>query len=336
MTAAPVPPLALTMGEPAGIGGEITLKAWAQRNTSHVPPFFVLGDPARLSALSDMLGLSVPIKSIGAPEQSAKVFETALPVLSIGDVTPVTIGKVSGSTAAAVLKSIDKAVALTQAGEAAAVVTNPIQKAVLYEAGFSHQGHTDYLASLCDDNPTPVMMLASDALRVVPVTVHIPIEQVPGALTREAIVAAGAITAASLKSDFGIENPKLLVAGLNPHAGEGGSIGREEDIIRLAINDLVAMGHKVVGPFPADSLFHDAARAKYDAALCMYHDQALIPIKTISFDTAVNVTLGLPFVRTSPDHGTALDIAGQGIASPTGLIEALKMAAAHAAAREKL
>jgi len=216
------------------------------------------------------------------------------------------------------------------------VVTNPIQKAVLYEAGFSHQGHTDYLASLCDDNPTPVMMLASDALRVVPVTVHIPIEQVPGALTREAIVAAGAITAASLKSDFGIENPKLLVAGLNPHAGEGGSIGREEDIIRLAINDLVAMGHKVVGPFPADSLFHDAARAKYDAALCMYHDQALIPIKTISFDTAVNVTLGLPFVRTSPDHGTALDIAGQGIASPTGLIEALKMAAAHAAAREKL
>jgi len=329
-----ITPLVVTMGEPAGVGGEITLKAWATRTAHNLRPFFVLDDPKRLEALVASLPLEVPIVRITNPCETADAWDRGLPVLSIGEVSDVTPGKPSPQTGQAILKSIDQAVALTLEGKAAAVVTNPIQKSALYDAGFPFQGHTDYLASLCEVPPTPVMMLASDDLRVVPVTVHIPLSEVPRALTQEVIIITAETVHRALQQDFGIKAPRITVAGLNPHAGESGSIGSEEtDVINLAIAHLIANGRNITGPFPADSLFHAAARKNYDAAICMYHDQALIPIKTIAFDTAVNVTLGLPFVRTSPDHGTALDIAGTGAASPTGLISALKMATTHAAAR---
>ncbi len=332
----PPPPLALTMGEPAGIGGEITLKSWVARNATGLTPFFVLDNPARLRALCDDLDLDVPVREIVDPTEALAVFADALPVLSIGEVPPVQLGKPAPTTAQAVLRSIDQAVVLARGGLASAVVTNPIQKAILYGAGFSFQGHTDYLASLCEDSPQPVMMLASEVLRVVPVTVHIPLSKVSAALTTDAIIETGRISARALAQDFSIPNPRLAIAGLNPHAGEEGGLGKEDaSVIAPAIAALNAEGITASGPYPADSMFHAVARKKYDAALCMYHDQALIPIKTIAFDSAVNVTLGLPFVRTSPDHGTALDIANQGVASPAGLVAALKMAAAHATSRAK-
>ncbi|HWK44372.1 MAG TPA: 4-hydroxythreonine-4-phosphate dehydrogenase PdxA [Stellaceae bacterium] len=322
-----LPPLVMTMGEPAGIGGEIALKAWLDRATG-VPPFCLLDDPARLGTLAAGLGWAVPIRPIADLTEVATCWPDALPVLPIALAVEVVPGRPDPRNAPAVLRSIDRAVALVRDGEAAAVVTNPIHKQALYEIGFRHPGHTEYLAELAGPGHHPTMMLACPGLRVVPVTIHMALRQAVEVLDTEAIVVAGRATAAGLIRDFGIPDPRLAVAGLNPHAGEGGAFGREEiDIVAPAVRRLVAEGIKAVGPVPADTLFHAAARSRYDAVICLYHDQALIPLKTIDFDRGVNITLGLPFVRTSPDHGTAFDIAGTGIASCTSLVAALEAAA---------
>lgn len=323
-------PLALTMGEPAGIGGEITLQTWLRRAPQHVPAFFALDDPDRLKAIADANGWPVPIETIAAPSEAAAIFPGALPVLPVRLPEISQAGKANPVNAPAVLISIEQGVALCRTGEAAALVTNPIHKAALYTAGFHHPGHTEYLAALCG-NVTPVMMLASDRLRVVPVTIHVSLREAIVGLTTELIIATARITAADLRDRFGIARPRLAVAGLNPHAGESGSMGQEDqEIVAPAVAQLRSEGIDARGPLPPDTMFHDAARATYDAAICMYHDQALIPIKTLDFDTGVNVTLGLPIIRTSPDHGTAFDIAGKGVAKPDSLIAALKMAAAMA------
>ena len=330
-------PLALTMGEPAGIGGEIALKAWFARETERLPPFFLIDDADRLAALARRLALAVPIKAIAEPEDARGVFRSALPVLSAPVPKAVEPGHPDPANGAAVLRSIERAVELVQAGRAAALVTNPIHKATLYKSGFAHAGHTEYLAALARVANPPVMMLACEALRVVPVTIHVSLVESIRSLTTEAIVAKTAITAKALARDFGIRAPRLAVAGLNPHAGEGGGMGTEEQtVIRPAIERLKARGIEASGPWPPDTMFAPSARAAYDAAICMYHDQALIPIKTIAFDEAVNLTLGLPFVRTSPDHGTAFDIAGTGRARPASLIAAMRMAARMAAMRARV
>jgi len=327
------PPLALTMGEPAGIGGELTLMAWRALRQSG-PVFVALDNAARLAALAASLGMAVPVEIVNDPGEAAAVFPRALPVLDRPLGAEPRPGTLDGRNAAAAIGAIAQAVALTMAGRAAAVVTNPIHKATLKAEGFAHPGHTEYLAELAGDGAVPVMMLAGPELRVVPVTVHIPLARVPQVLDTARIVTAGRITAAALIRDFGIARPRLAVAGLNPHAGEGGMLGAEDGaVIAPAVAMLQAEGIDARGPLSADTMFHAAARRGYDAALCMYHDQALIPIKTIGFDDAVNVTLGLPFVRTSPDHGTALDIAGTGRASPASLLAALAMAAEMAARR---
>jgi 4-hydroxythreonine-4-phosphate dehydrogenase len=325
-------PLALTMGEPAGVGGEITLHAWLQRGGG-IPPFFVIDDPDRLIALAALIGLSVPVRRIAAPEDAAACFNEALPVLPIALPVAPTPGEPRQENAAAVIGAIDRAVTLVREGRAAAVVTNPINKKVLTDSGFKHPGHTEYLAELAGGG-TAVMMLACAELRVVPVTIHLPLTQAVAALTTEAIFTAGRITAAALRRDFAIDRPRLAIAGLNPHAGEGGTLGREDiEIVAPAVAALQHEGIAATGPLAADTMFHAAARRHYDVALCMYHDQALIPIKTIDFDRGVNVTLGLPFIRTSPDHGTAFDIAGKGIANPASLIAALTLAGKMATSR---
>jgi 4-hydroxythreonine-4-phosphate dehydrogenase len=319
-------PLALTIGEPAGVGGEITLKAWLARDERGLPPFFVLDDPTRLAALAAAFGLSVPVARLSKPEEANAAFARGLPVLPIALPHAVVPGKPDPANAPAVIGAIATAVDLVKAARAAAIVTNPIQKETLYAAGFPHPGHTEYLAELAG-GVTPVMMLLCPGLRVVPVIVHHPLAESITLLRRETIVTAGRITATALARDFGIARPRLAIAGLNPHAGENGTLGREEiDIIAPAIAELNALGIAATGPAPADTLFHAAARARYDAVLCMYHDQALIPLKTIDFDRGVNITLGLPFIRTSPDHGTACDIAGKGIANPESLIAAIALA----------
>ena len=319
-------PLALTVGEPAGIGGEITLRAWLARGASSLAPFFALDDPKRLADIAATLGLSVPIHIVTAPEEAGAAFARGLPVLPIAWPRPVVPGKPDSANASAVIAAIAAAADFVKQGRAAAMVTNPIQKETLYAAGFSHPGHTEFLAELAG-GVTPVMMLLCPGLRVVPVIVHEPLARSVTLLRSETILTAGRITAAALKHDFGIARPRLAVAGLNPHAGENGTIGREEiDIIAPAVAALRSAGIEAFGPAPADTLFHAAARAHYDAVLCMYHDQALIPLKTIDFDNGVNVTLGLPFIRTSPDHGTACDIAGKGIANPASLIAAIALA----------
>jgi 4-hydroxythreonine-4-phosphate dehydrogenase len=317
-------PLAVTMGEPAGIGGEIVLKAWAGRHAA--APFFVIDSPARLKAIAARFNIACPVTAIATPEEAASAFAGGLPVLALPGADDAELGRPNARTAKAVIAAIDRAVALVRDGKAAGMITNPIQKAVLQGAGFTYPGHTEYLGHLA--HAVPVMMLAVPGLRVVPVTVHLPLAQVAKALTTEAIVEHGRITANALRRDFGIARPRLAVAALNPHAGEAGVMGDEESrIISPAIAALKADGLDITGPAPADTLFHPAARAKFDAALCMYHDQALIPLKTIDFAGGVNVTLGLPFVRTSPDHGTALDIATRGVADPSSLIAAINMAA---------
>lgn len=322
-----LPPLALTMGDPAGIGPEITRAAWRALRGRH--PFAVIADPHHLASL----GGDVPVRAVETMAEAAAVFPRALPVLAEPLASAVRPGVADPAHAPAIVRSVERAVALARTGAAAAVVTNPLAKTTLLDAGIGHTGHTMWLKDLAGGG-TPVMMLAGPMLRVVPVTVHIPLADVPKALTVEAIVAAGRITAAALSADFGLAAPRLSVAGLNPHAGESGTVGREEiEVIAPAIALLQADGIDATGPHPGDSLFHAAARATYDAALCMYHDQALIPIKALDFANAVNVTLGLPIVRTSPDHGTAYGIAGKGLADPTSLIAALEMAASIAARR---
>ena len=319
-------PIALTMGEPAGIGGEIALMAWLRRSQG-VPPFFVIDDPDRLARLAAMLGWTVPLRAVAGPEEAAGCFHEALGVLPRRLAHPVLMGRPDAANARAVIAAIVSAVDLARSGRAAAVVTNPIQKETLYAAGFRHPGHTEFLEELAGGDARGIMMLACPGLRVVPVTVHLALKEAVQRLKTGDIVSAGRITARALMSDFAISRPRLAVAGLNPHAGENGAMGREEiEVIAPAVEALRAEGHTVSGPFPADTLFHAAARKRYDAVLCMYHDQALIPLKTIDFDRGVNVTLGLPFIRTSPDHGTAVDIAGHGTANPESLIAALQMA----------
>ncbi len=325
------PSLLLTQGDPAGIGPELALKAWMLRKEQAVPPFAVLSDPAFLERVVQSQGWDVPILAV-EPTRIPDTFPKALPVLSLSVPVSAQPGRPDAGAAASVIESIETAVELVRQGTASALVTNPIAKHVLYEAGFRHPGHTEFLAALAsqgrDEIYHPVMMLWSEQLSVVPVTVHIPLADVTSALTTDLIVRTGRIVARELRERFGIANPRLALAGLNPHAGENGSMGKEDaSIIVPAIDVLRAEGIEVAGPLPADTMFHARARGRYDAALAMYHDQALIPIKTIAFDEAVNVTLGLPFVRTSPDHGTAFDIAGQGIARPDSLIAAIKLAA---------
>ncbi len=320
-------PLCLTMGEPAGIGGEIALKAWLRRKAEFIPPFFMIDDPERLSRIAASLRLDVPVAVIDDAEQANDAFASALPVLALSRRVNASPGTPDPVNADAVIESITRAHTLLVAGAAAAMVTNPIQKATLYEAGFTHPGHTEFLAALANNGAVPVMMLAVEGLRVVPITVHEPLGAAIAGLTTEAIVTKARIAAMELRRRFGVPEPRLAVAGINPHAGEGGTIGREEiDIVMPAIVALRAEGWRVEGPKSPDAMFHPAARETYDVAICHYHDQALIPLKTIDYDHGVNITLGLPFVRTSPDHGTALDIAGQGVAKPDSLIAALKMA----------
>lgn len=332
----PLPPLALTMGEPAGIGGEIALKAWTAsggRNNA----FFMIDDPERLARLADALGIAAPVVAISSPQEAVAAFARALPVLPLAIAAPVRAGQPDPANAPAVLESIELGVELVRSGQASALVTNPIHKKALYGAGFRFPGHTEFLAALAGTETPPVMMLACPGLRVVPVTVHLALTKALATLSSDAIVRAGRVTAAALRRDFGIAAPRLAVAGLNPHSGEHGAMGDEESrIIAPAIAALCAEGIAASGPDPADTLFHATARERYDAALCMYHDQALIPLKTIDFENGVNITLGLPFVRTSPDHGTALGIAGQGLASPASLIAALNTARHMAAARAAL
>jgi 4-hydroxythreonine-4-phosphate dehydrogenase len=326
-------PLALTMGEPAGIGGEIALKAWLDRR-SGIPPFYLIDDPDRLATLARHVGWPISIRSIDAPDRALATFDEALPVVSIGTPVRGQPGRPEPGDAPAILGAIETAVRDVRSGRAAALVTNPIHKDSLYRAGFHHPGHTEYLAELAGTGETPVMMLVCPGLRVVPVTIHLPLRRAIESLSLEAIVDAGRITDAALRRDLGLAAPVLAVAGLNPHAGEGGSLGREEiDIIEPAVAELRAAGVDARGPLPPDTMFHAEARRGYDAALCMYHDQALIPIKTIDFHGGVNATLGLPFVRTSPDHGTAFAIAGQGSARADSLVAALRLAAEMAARR---
>ncbi len=326
--------LALTMGDAAGIGPEIALESWVRRREAGIPPFVYLGGRDHVERLAATLGLDVPVKSVAGPAEAVDVFTDSFPVLPIALPAPAVCGKPDPSNGPATIEAIDRAVELAASGEAAAVVTNPIGKAVLYRCGFGHPGHTEYLAERCGGASPPAMMLVCDGLRVVPVTVHLPLAEAANALTVDAIVRCGRTAAAGLARDFGIRAPRLAVAGLNPHAGEGGHLGREEiEVIGPAVDILRGDGLNVDGPSPADTLFHDDARQDYDAALCMYHDQALIPIKTLDFFGGVNVTLGLPIVRTSPDHGTGYDIAGKGIARPDSLIAALRLAATMASTR---
>ena len=329
-----VKPLALTLGEPAGIGPDIAIKAWLSSNELKLPAFYLLGDRDFVAKRAKILGLNIELACVGA-EQAVAAFASALPIVATGRVATAQPGQPDETSAEAALASIRRAVADVVAGQASAVVTNPIAKSVLYRAGFRHPGHTEFLAELAASGghtPQPVMMLWSPVLAVVPVTIHLPLRDAVTTLSSDLIVSTARILVADLKARFGLAVPRLAVTGLNPHAGEDGTLGTEDqDIVAPAVEILRAEGIAVRGPLPADTLFHDAARKTYDCAICMYHDQALIPIKTIAFDDAVNVTLGLPFIRTSPDHGTAFDIAGTGRANPASLIAALRLAARMAA-----
>ncbi|NOD83174.1 MULTISPECIES: 4-hydroxythreonine-4-phosphate dehydrogenase PdxA [unclassified Ruegeria] len=311
-------PIALSCGEPAGIGPEIAAKAWAElRQTC---PFFFIGDASHLPA-------GTPVAKIQTPSDAVAVCDQALPVLQLNFPAANMPGQPDPANAPSVIDAIETGVDFVKEGAAAALCTAPIHKKALIDgAGFTYPGHTEFLAALSGTRRV-VMMLASDQLRVVPATIHIPLAQVPAALTPDLLRETIEITTRGLRDQFGIQHPRIAITGLNPHAGEGGKMGREElDWIAPMLADLNPEDATLTGPHPADTLFHAAARARYDAAIAMYHDQALIPIKTLDFDRGVNVTLGLPFIRTSPDHGTALDIAGKGIANPTSLIEALKLA----------
>jgi 4-hydroxythreonine-4-phosphate dehydrogenase len=331
-----VKPLALTLGEPAGIGPDIAIAAWLRRNDLNLPAFYLLGDRDFIARRARLLGANLDLADVGGAE-AASAFASALPVVATGHIATAQPGRPDETSAEAALASIRHAVAAVAAGQASAVVTNPIAKSVLYRAGFRHPGHTEFLAELAASGghaPQPVMMLWSPALAVVPVTIHLPLREVVTKLSRDLIVSTARIVVADLKARFGIAAPRLAVTGLNPHAGEDGTLGTEDqEMVAPAVEILRAEGIAVRGPLPADTLFHDAARKTYDCAICMYHDQALIPIKTIAFDDAVNVTLGLPFIRTSPDHGTAFDIAGTGRANPASLIAALRLAARLAMTR---
>jgi len=318
-------PIALTCGEPSGIGPELAAMAWDQLRSDL--PFFLIGDPAHLPQ-------NTPVAEISTPSEALAACAVGLPVLSHRFPGTHCPGTPDPAQAQAVIDVIARGVDLVQQGEAGALCTAPIHKKALQTgASFAYPGHTEYLAALAGGADV-VMMLASPALRVVPTTIHIPLSQVPQALTPELLEKTIRITHAALILDFGIETPRIAVSGLNPHAGEGGAMGDEETrMIAPLIDRLRREAIDLTGPLSADTMFHERARETYDAAICMYHDQALIPIKTLDFDRGVNVTLGLPFIRTSPDHGTALDIAGKGAANPSSMIEALRMAQTMSRAR---
>ncbi len=325
-------PLALTQGDPSGIGCEISLKAWLRTHEDvDAPPFMVVAEPNHLAAIARDLDLKVPIEIVSAGAEARQVFRRALPVVVSQHPVAGLPGAPNVRDAVGTIASIETAVSLIRAGEASAIVTNPIAKEIFYRASFRYPGHTEFLAELAEryfgETARAVMLIWSPQLAVVPATIHVPLSRVPAILTRQLLVETGLIVARDLALRFRIRNPRLAFTGLNPHAGEGGTIGREEiEVISPALADLAAAGVAVSGPHAADSLFHPTARKGYDAVIAMYHDQALIPIKTIAFERAVNVTLGLPLIRTSPDHGTAFDIAGKGIADPASLIAALRLA----------
>ena len=369
-------PLALTLGEPAGIGPDITIAVWRRRAELGLPPFYLIADPAHLARRAERLGVALPLCAV-EPRAAADAFATALPVVKLELAVSAEPGRPDASSAPAAIAAIRRGVNDVLAGEASAIVTNPVAKNVLYQSGFAEPGHTEFLGRLAaeahrsrvyprsaiidaqvgqarppipglpgignshaqvgqarpaDVAAHPVMMLWSPELAVVPVTIHLPLAEVPARLDRALIEVTGRIVDRDLRDRFGIARPRLAVAGLNPHAGEEGALGAEDlAIVKPAVERLRQEGIDARGPMPADTMFHAAARASYDAALAMYHDQALIPIKTLAFDHAVNVTLGLPFVRTSPDHGTAFDIAGTGRADPSSLIAAIRLAARLAA-----
>jgi 4-hydroxythreonine-4-phosphate dehydrogenase len=329
-----VKPLALTLGEPAGIGPDIAIAAWLRRSELKLPAFYLTGDRDFLERRASALGFDVRLKDVRA-EDAVATFPDALPVVSTGDAATAQPGQPDERSADAAIGSIRHAVSDVIAGRAAAVVTNPIAKSVLYRAGFRHPGHTEFLAELAARDgrtPQPVMLLWSPVLAVVPVTIHLSVRDAIAQLSSNLIVSTARIVVADLKTRFGFARPRVAISGLNPHAGEDGTLGVEEQtVIAPAIETLRNDGIDVRGPLPADTMFHEAARRTYDCAICMFHDQALIPVKTLAFDDAVNVTLGLPFIRTSPDHGTAFDIAGTGRANPSSLIAALRLAARMAA-----
>jgi 4-hydroxythreonine-4-phosphate dehydrogenase len=326
-----VQPLALTLGEPAGIGPDLALALWRRRAELDIPPFYIVADVDFLGRRAGQLGLPVPMERV-MPDRAVATFRSALPVVALDIEISAEPGRPDRSSAPAAIAAIRRCVADVMAGSAAAIVTNPVAKNVLYKSGFAEPGHTEFLAALVQEASgkklRPVMMLWSPELAVVPVTIHLPLREIFERLSVELVVETGRIVAHDLVKRFGLARPRLAIAGLNPHAGEAGTLGDEDRaIVAPAVAALRAEGIDAKGPLPADSMFHEHARSRYDVALCMYHDQALIPIKTLAFDHAVNVTLGLPFVRTSPDHGTAFDIAGKGTADPTSLIAALRLAA---------
>jgi 4-hydroxythreonine-4-phosphate dehydrogenase len=329
-----ISPLALSAGDPAGVGAEIIAKAWTALRWEG-PPFMVVGDARSLASA----GSGVKVKTVTGPVQALDVFPVALPVLDIPLLSPVISGQPSSAHAAQIIRCIETGAGLALSGDVSGLVTAPIAKAPLYDAGFKFPGHTEFLAELTAGAPYegvrgPVMMLTAGGLRATLVTIHKAHNDVSAALSVEAIVSAAMVTSQALKRDFGVARPRLALAALNPHAGESGALGREEiEIIEPAARVLRDLGVEVMGPAPADTLFHAEARARYDGVVCMYHDQALIPVKMLDFWGGVNVTLGLPIVRTSPDHGTGFDIAGRGLARPDSLIAAIKLAAQIAARR---
>lgn len=335
MAGAPAP-LAVSLGDPAGVGPELIVTAWSRRIEVELPPFVVVGGARSLAAAAANRGLALPIAAVGSPAEATDIFGTALPVLAGTDAV-CEPGSPTVTGARLALASLDRAVALARSGEARALVTMPVAKAELAKVGFAHPGQTEFVAVSCGVRPEDaVMMLAGPSLRAVPLTVHCALSEVPGMLSSAMIVSKGRIVAAALRDDFGIARPRLAVCGLNPHAGEQGRIGREDaEIIAPAVAALAAEGIDATGPHPADALFAPRARTGYDVALAMYHDQALIPVKALDFDEGVNVTLGLPIVRTSPDHGTAFAIAGKGIADAGATIAAIRMAADCAARRAR-
>jgi 4-hydroxythreonine-4-phosphate dehydrogenase len=330
MPSASPPPIAISLGDPAGIGPEVIAKCWDSRGAFGLPPFVAIGDPRSLSAVWDG-----PVAAIDDPREADSAFDVGLPLLQLSAAEADLPGHPSMAGAHCSLDSLEIAVGLARSGSASAVVTGPVAKEQLYAIGFSHPGQTEFVAERCGVSSGNVaMMLAGPTLRTVPVTTHIPLASVPEQLSISLIESRARSTLRGLQRNFGIAEPRLAVAALNPHAGEGGALGREEiEIIAPAIETLVAEGWRVTGPYPADTMFHQSARARYDAALCMYHDQALIPLKALHFESGVNVTLGLPVVRTAPDHGTAFDIAGQDRADPRAMAAAIRMAADCAAHR---
>jgi len=320
----PSEPLAISLGDPAGIGPEVLAKCWDNRGTFNLLPFVAIGDPRAIAAVWDG-----PIVIIDDPREADSAFDSGLPLIQLTSAEEDVPGHPSVAGAHCSLDALELAVGLARSGSAAAVVTGPVAKEQLYAIGFAHPGQTEFVAERCGVSSGNVaMMLAGPTLRTVPATTHLPLTDVVGQLTAHLIESRGRAVLRGLQRNFGIADPRLAVAGLNPHSGEGGTLGREEiEIIEPAIAALAAEGWRVTGPHPADTLFHASARANYDAALCMYHDQALIPVKAIHFEDAVNVTLGLPIVRTAPDHGTAFDIAGQDRADPRPMAAAIRMAA---------